>query len=312
MLNMNRLFIVALLIILFLCCFCFKLKAEEGKVRKSPIAGTWYPGDREKLTDLINKLLNTAKIPELKGRPFGIISPHAGIQWSGQAAAYGFKALKDKKIKRVILLGPSHYAYFKGIATSDVNFYETPLGKVKVDRVMSDELSKHPLFQGPHNAEMPEHCLEMEIPFLQIVLDDFVIVPLIVGDISITDYEKAASAIRKHLDDSSLIVVSSDFTHYGSRFGYIPFTDNVKKNLEQLDGEAIKKIISKDFDGYMKYIDKTGATICGAKPIGIFMKLVPPSSQGTLLNYYTSGDMLHDYTDTVSYASIIFTVEEGK
>ncbi len=281
-------------------------------MRKSPIAGSWYPGDKAELTNLINEYLANVKLPELKGEPFGIISPHAGIQWSGQAAAYGFKALKNKKIKRVILLGPSHYVFFRGIATSGVNFYETPLGKVKVDRAVSDELNRLPLFQGPHSAETPEHCLEMEILFLQVVIKDFSIVPLVVGDMSRDDYEKAASALRKHLDSTTVVVVSSDFTHYGSRFGYVPFTDDVKDNLAKLDGEAIKKIISKDFDGYMKYLDETGATICGAKPIGIFMKLVPPSSRGKLLNYYTSGDLLKDYTDTVSYASIVFTVERGK
>lgn len=281
-------------------------------MRKSPIAGSWYPGDKEKLKDLVQELLKKAKLPELKGRPIGIISPHAGIQFSGQGAAYGYKALKGKKIKRVILLGPSHYTFFKGLATSGVDFYETPLGKIEVDRNISDALYKLPVFNGPRNAELQEHSLEMQLPFLQVVLEDFAIVPLVVGDISQRDYEEAAKALEKYLDDSTVVVASSDFTHYGGRFGYVPFRDNIKENLKKLDGGAIDKIIAKDFDGFLKYVDETGATICGARPIGIIMKMLPTSAKGTLLNYYTSGDLLGDYTDTVSYASIVFTDDEKK
>ena len=278
-------------------------------MRKSPIAGTWYPGDSEKLKALIDDLLKNAKLPDLKGTPFGVIAPHAGIQWSGQAAAPAFKALQGGNIKRVILIGPSHYSYFNGIATSGADFYETPLGKVPVDKKISDKLYEQPLFKGPRNAETPEHSLEMELPFLQVVLKDFAIVPLVVGDLSTNNYAKAAEAIKSCIDNMTVVVVSSDFTHYGSRFGYVPFKDNIKENLKKLDTGAINKIIEKDFDGYLKYLDKTGATICGAKPIGILMHLVPPTSRGMLLNYYTSGDMLNDYTDTVSYASIIFSCQ---
>jgi AmmeMemoRadiSam system protein B len=281
-------------------------------MRKSPIAGSWYPGKKEELSALIQKLLSNAKLPEVKGRPLGIISPHAGIQFSGQAAAYGAKVLKGRKIRRVILLGPSHYTYFHGLATSEVDYYETPLGKIKVDREISDALYKLPAFNGPRNAELPEHSLEMEIPFLQSVLEDFVMVPLVVGEMSSKHYDEAATALKKYLDESTVVVASSDFTHYGGRFGYVPFRDNVKENLKKLDQGAIDKITAQDFDGFQKYLSETGATICGARPIGVLMKLLPAACQGTLLNYYTSGDLLGDYTDTVSYAAILFTKEDMK
>lgn len=277
-------------------------------MRKSPIAGSWYPGTKEKLNAMVGTLLDNAVLPSLTGRPFGIISPHAGMQYSGQAAAYGFKALRGSGIKRVILLGPSHYTYMHGIAASGVDGYETPLGTVPVDRSICDALRRHSLFHGPQQAELPEHSLEMQLPFLQAVLTDFTLVPLVVGELSGNEYEEAAQALRPYLDQTTVVVASSDFTHYGGRFGYVPFRDKVKQNLERLDGGAIKKIIARDFDGFMKYLDETGATICGARPIGILLKLLPGSASGTLLNYYTSGDLLQDFTDSVSYASIIFTV----
>ncbi len=309
---MKQAYVFPLVLLVFLICFCACAKAEEGKVRKSPIAGSWYPAGKAELQARVDELLGKARLPRLKGRPFGLISPHAGIQYSGQAAAYGFKALQGLNIKRVILLGPSHRYPYQGLATSGVDFYETPLGKIKVDREISDALYNLPAFKGPRHAELPEHSLEMEIPFLQKVLGDFMLVPLVVGEMSRNDYEEAAEALKKHIDDSTLVVASSDFTHYGGRFGYVPFKDNIKENLKKLDGGAIDKITARDFDGFQKYLSQTGATICGARPIGILMKMLPADCRGTLLNYYTSGDLLGDYTDAVSYASIIFTKEENK
>jgi len=282
----------------------------RGKVcmRKSPIAGSWYPGTSAELTKLVTDLLAGALLPEIKGRPCGLISPHAGIQFSGGAAACGYKALQGQTVKRVILMGPSHYTCMHGMAVSGVEAYETPLGKVRVDRKICDALARQPLFQGPSHAEMPEHSLEMQLPFLQVVLGEFDLVPLVVGELGKHDYAVAAVELRKYMNEETLVVASSDFTHYGPRFGYMPFRDKLKQNLAKLDGDAIKKIIARDASGFLRYVDETGATICGSRPIAVLLQMLPPEARGTKLMYYTSGDLLQDYTDTVSYASIVFTV----
>jgi AmmeMemoRadiSam system protein B len=277
-------------------------------IRKSPIAGAWYPGEKKQLANQIEDYFAKAKTHTLQGRVCAIISPHAGMQWSGQAAAYGYKLLKGKKLKRVMVLGPSHYSGFRGIATSEEEFYETPLGKIKVDRAVSDALFKNPLFQGPRTAEMQEHSLEMQLPFLQAAVGDFLLVPLVVGELSINDYAEAARVLSPYLDADTIVVASSDFTHYGSRFGYLPFKENPGTNLKKLDDGAIQKIIAKDFKGFLNYVDETGATICGTRPIGILLKMLPTKAQGTLLDYYTSGDLTGDFSSSVSYASIAFTI----
>ena len=277
-------------------------------VRKSPIAGSWYPGDKKQLQQQIEDYLAKAKPPTLGGRICALISPHAGIQWSGQAAACGYKLLKGQKIKRVIVLGPSHYSGFRGLATSAEEYYETPLGKIKVDKEISEALYKIALFQGPRNAELQEHSLEMQLPFLQVVIGEFLLVPLVVGELSITDYAEAARVLSPYLDANTIVVASSDFTHYGYRFDYLPFKENPRDNLKKLDEGAAKKIIAKDFQGFLNYVDTTGATICGTRPIGIVMKMLPAKAQGTLLDYYTSGDLTGDFSSSVSYASIAFTV----
>jgi MEMO1 family protein len=296
---------------IFLCAFiaacyhgaCF----GEDAVRRSPIAGTWYPGDKQKLITQVEDYFTQARPPAIKGRIVALISPHAGIQYSGQAAACGYKLLRGRKISRVIVLGPSHYTGFRGIATSAEDFYETPIGRIKVDRTVSDALYENPLFKGPRTAELQEHSLEMQLPFLQVALGEFTLVPLVVGELSAKDYADAAQALAPYLDNATLVVASSDFTHYGLRFGYLPFKDHPRENLKKLDGGAIDKILAKDFKGFLSYVDETGATICGSRPIGEVLKMLPPAARGTLLNYYTSGDLTGDFDSSVSYASIVFT-----
>ena len=182
-------------------------------------------------------------------------------------------------VKRVILMGPSHYTCMHGMAVSGVDAYETPLGKVRVDQKICQALARQPLFQGPVQAEMPEHSLEMQLPFLQVVLGEFDLVPLVVGELGRHDYAVAAVELRKYVNEETVIVASSDFTHYGPRFGYVPFPDKLKQNLAKLDGDAIKKIIARDPSGFLRYVDETGATICGSRPIGVLLQMLPAGSQ---------------------------------
>lgn len=278
-------------------------------MRTSPLAGSWYPGTAAEIEQLVWKYVNNADLPPVSGKPLGLISPHAGIQFSGQTAACGYKAVQGRDINRVILMGPSHYYPFRGLSVSGEDAYETPLGRVAVDTAITEALYAHPLFDGPRNAEMKEHSLEMQLPFLQVLLSDFKIVPLVAGEVSGSDYSAIADEISKYMDEKTLVVASSDFTHYGGRFGYVPFKRDIKKNLEDLDLGAIDLIVKKDLDGYLAYLNKTGATICGARPIGILIKLFEHIGQAVLLNYTTSGDMLGDFTDSVSYASVLFASE---
>jgi len=283
---------------------------EPMKVRLSALAGSWYPAEPEELKVMIKKYLDEAQVSEIKEAIFGLIVPHAGYQFSGKAAAFGFKAVRGKNFSRVILIGPSHYAWFRGVCLSSFSFYETPLGQVPVDRSVGEALSRKSIFSFNPTAEEKEHSLEIELPFLQMVLKDFTIVPLIVGELEEKDYQEVAKSLKPFITKETLVVVSSDFTHYGWRFNYLPFQENIKENLAKLDLGAVKMILEKDFAGYQKYLKETGATICGKNPIGILLNLLPPDSEGKLLNYYTSGDIINDYSSTVSYVSLIFIKKE--
>lgn len=281
------------------------------RVRASALAGSWYLKDPAKLRKRLSLYLDRAGEVKVPGRVLGLVSPHAGFRYSGQAAAYGYKALEGKGIERVVVLGVSHGYPLKGASVPDATHYETPLGKVPLDRKACEALLKHPLFDTYGNVHRREHSVEIQLPFLQAVLGDrFKLVPVVFGSLKEDDYPAAAAEIRKLLDDKTVVVASSDFTHFGSRFGYKPFSKEVAKGIENLDRTSLAAIVKRDFQGFYSHRKKTGATICGRVPIGVLLHVLPKDAKGTLLRYYRSGDMSGEWDGSVSYASVVFG--EGK
>jgi AmmeMemoRadiSam system protein A/AmmeMemoRadiSam system protein B len=188
-----------------------------------------------------------------------------------------------------------------------VDAYRTPLGDVPVDTAACNRLLAARRFGTYPSAHSREHSLEVELPFLQRALGTFQLVPIVVGALSREDMSEVADEIRNILDSETLVVVSSDFTHYGRNYGYIPFRLDVRAKLEKLDKGAIEQILKRDNDGFWAYLDKTKATICGRYPISVLNELLPEDAKGVLVDYYTSGDEKKDYSLSVSYAGIVFT-----
>ncbi len=300
-------------------CSCAEEKSQPDKVRQSVIAGSWYPGSARELKSTIDKYLTTAR-KSLKAqkslptdKPVGLIAPHAGYVYSGQCAAYGYACLEGKSYRTVFVLGPSHYAGFNGISIPAFSHYETPLGRVALDRDVCDRLLAKKPFVSLPEAHMREHSVEIELPFLQHVLKgNFKFVPMVVGELDEKGYAQAASALSEVVGEDTLIVASSDFTHYGAGFAYVPFTEDIKENLARLDGGAIERIVAKDFSGFLTYVRTTGITICGYRPIAILLKVLAarPQVSARKLAYATSGEMTDIFTTSVSYASILFTLGE--
>ncbi|MEE8424182.1 MAG: AmmeMemoRadiSam system protein B, partial [Elusimicrobiota bacterium] len=266
-----------------------------------------------RLRERLGLYLERAGKPNIPGRPVALVSPHAGFRFSGQAAAYGFKALSGKRIRRVVVLGLSHRVPYRGASVPDVTHYETPLGKIPVDVSAVRRLREHPLFENRPEVHRSEHSIEMQLPFLQAVLgNQFKLIPITFGSLEKGDYRAAADAIRKILDQDTLIVASSDFMHFGRRFGYRPFERSIPAGIEASDRQAIAAILSKNFDSFYGYHRRTGTTICGRVPIGVLLNLLGDSAKGRLLRYYRSGDMTGEWDGSVSYASILFTEGGGK
>ncbi len=287
--------------------------AAEGAptTRPAAVAGRFYPGEPAALKKRLQQFLDRAKKPELPGEPVVVIAPHAGYRFSGPCAAAAFKTVQGKSYARVILLGPSHYmgAAYQGGAIPTVTHFATPLGNVPLDTETCRKLIAADGFVAADRPHAPEHCLEVELPFLQCVLKDFGkgIVPIVIGRVDAKTLTKMAAAIGGVADEKTLIVVSSDFVHYGPNYGYVPFKRDVQANIARLDGAAIDRILAVDRRGFVDLVEGTGATICGRWAIAVALEAFAHRAdvEGVALDYATSGAMLKDWTNSVSYAAIV-------
>jgi len=286
--------------------------SAQTKVRKcvglAPNAG-WFSSDPFTLRRNVDKYLADAGDVKVAGTPVAIVAPHAGYRFSGPTAGYAFKPVKGRRVARVILMGPSHRHRLRGASIADVDAYGTPLGNVPLDKPVCAALLKQPGVASEARAHSQEHSLQAELPFLQRTLaPGWKLVPIVVGSLPTdADVTRLADALKPFVTDDTLVVVSSDFTHYGRAFHYQPFRTNLKENLRKLDRGAIDRICANDLKAFNDYIAKTRATICGRRPIAVMLKLFAGRAdvRGTLLHYANSGDLTGNYQHAVSYAAVV-------
>ena len=277
------------------------------KNRQPAVAGQFYPSDRGELRIIIDNYLKEAKIPPhhfksplpplSRGNPQGgiewakaLIVPHAGYVFSGLVAAHAYKAIQDRKIETVVIICNSHTAYFDGIAVDDSLFWRTPLGEVEVDKKLAEkfaELDGDIKFNS--EAHKAEHSLEVQLPFLQMVLQDgFKIVPLLFGNAKRDGYKKLAVALAKNLGDDDLVVISSDMSHYPSY-----------EDANKIDNETLK-IIRKggieELEAHIaevenKNIPNEQTLLCGIDGVKTIMELANILGwRAEILKYANSGD----------------------
>ena len=284
----------------------------QRHVHSSLLPGSWYPGEPQELRRVLRDCLDKSKtLPSIRAeRLAALVVPHAGYLYSGPTAASGYRILGERKPRRVVLLGPSHSQAFRGVCLSRYDFFETPLGQIPVDMEGTRRLRSCPLVQVSDEPHRREHSVDIQLPFLQEVLGDypFTIVPVLVGSLEEEDFPLLAASLRELLDDGTVVVISCDFTHYGPRYGYVPFQldQQIAERLRRLDDGACKPILQLDRKGFLAYRRETGVTICGDAPIGMLLELLPKDSQGHLVSYTTSGQVTGDFENSVSYACLAF------
>ncbi len=285
----------------------------QRDVHRSPIAGSWYPEDPEALRRLLEGTLEKVPVPDPAetGRLIAVVVPHAGYAYSGFTAAHAYKWIQQRRPKRILMIGPSHYADFRGVSFGDFESYETPLGRIAVDPTGRKILEACPLVGFHPEAHGKEHSLDIQVPFLQVIFPESPpsILPLLVGRLEEEDYPALAHCLNELLDKETVLVVSSDFTHYGPRFGYVPFPyeGGVAEKIRRLDQGAWDKILDLDREGFLSYHEATGITVCGCRPIALLLALLPEDTRPANLYYATSGQLTGDYRNSVSYYSLAFT-----
>jgi MEMO1 family protein len=303
-------------IILFLFLFIYKVEFvavnKNEKIRRPAVAYSWYPGNKKDLQKLLFESFNRVDTNKFDDDVFALIVPHAGYIVSGMVAASGFAKLRDK-YETVIVIGPAHRADFSGASIASFEYYQTPLGMIKVSEKINFLRNKE-YFKSYDYAHLKEHSIEMELPFLQAVLSDFEIVPILIGSSSnINVLKSIANSIKEIVDEKTLVIISSDFTHYGKNYSYIPFTSDIKENLRKMDMRAIEAVANKDPEAFFEFCKFTGCTICGRVPIQIFLYMISENDnlEPVLIDYDTSGNIFGDFKNSVSYASIAFLKKES-
>jgi len=288
--------------------------ARPKRVRPATKAGSWYPADPKALAAEVDQLFEKATPPEqpVNGPIRALIVPHAGYAFSGVTAASGYKLVADRTFQRVIVLATSH-AGLQGMSIADVTHYRTPLGDVPLDLTAVAALRADRLVRSVARAHKNEHSIEIQLPLMQRALrPGWKLVPILVGQMDPDDLAHAAELIRPFADGKTLIVASGDFTHYGDNYDYHPFPEgaDVAKSLRELDMGAFKLIAARDADGFRKYREKTGITVCGFYPFSLLIHLLGDKSHVSLVKYATSGQLTGDYSSSVSYFALAFTSDE--
>jgi AmmeMemoRadiSam system protein B/AmmeMemoRadiSam system protein A len=270
------------------------------EVLKSTLAGTWYKADPNALrADLAGYFQKAAVEP--KEDIIALILPHAGYQYSGPTAACGVKSL-GRSYKRVVVIGPTHRLPMEDMfSVPRATHYETPLGRVPMDTEFAEKLLQYPLFQNVPAAYQEEHSVQIEVPLLQYKLHDFKLVLIVAGQCSYDTIAKAGRILASLVDTDTLVVASSDFTHYGAGYQYVPFKEDIPENLKKLDMGAFEFIQKLDAKGLLGYRDSTGATICGCVPIAVLLETLGKDAKAELVRYTTSGALTGDYGTSVSY-----------
>ncbi len=286
---------------------------KYGTTRKirPQFAGAWYDANPAILSKRIDADLGSAEAPP-SDNVYALILPHAGYDFSGKVAAHGVNVVRGRLFKRVVILAPSHrIPLSQRIAMPDAAAVETPLGTLPIDRGALQQLGASRCFEILPEAFEGEHSIEIELPVLQRGLGDFSLVPLVVGRLDADNYLAAAHALQPLLDQDTLVVVSSDFTHYGSSFGFQPFGEPIADNIRRLDDGAFAEIAQLDGDGFLDYCRRTGATICGRDPIALLLEMLPGDAQAHRIVYTTSGHITGDFSHCVSYMAIAFSLPSG-
>ncbi len=283
--------------------------------RPPAVAGAFYTDDAVALRIQVEHMLERAGEGGEPGEPVrAVVAPHAGYVFSGPTAAKALTTLAASPPRRVILLGPSHYEGFRGGALpgKGIEAFATPLGRVKLDLAAIETLRADPDFGGPASAHGPEHSLEVELPILQVVAPEAKIVPVLVGyDTDRGTALRLARALARLLNDETVVIVSSDFTHHGARYRYAPFEgrQDLGDQLLAVGRSTAGRLAAVDADGFWSQVEVSGDTVCGRRPLAVLMELLAHcfAGSGTVTDVTTSGHVSGSFDMSVTYASIVFS-----
>ncbi len=300
--------IVAIILFLLTCSPGLAATGGSGEaadqIRESVLAGSWYPAAPEELRQMVEKFLGRVPATDLPGQLTALISPHAGYIYSGQVAAHAYKLLEKQKFATVVVIAPSHHVRFSGVSVYDRGGFRTPLGIVPLDQDLISALEKRDKrIRYLSEAHSMEHSLEIQLPFLQVVMPGFKLVPLVMGEQDLETCRWLAEAIADCVKNKSvLLVASSDLSHF--------HTYDEAKRLDQV---VIDRVTAFDPEGLMQSLGSGKCEACGGGPIVATMLAAQRlgATKSRVLNSANSGDVTGDRSRVVGYLAAALWVEPG-
>jgi AmmeMemoRadiSam system protein B len=272
------------------------------KVRRAAVAGSWYPGDPERLAAEVDEYLDAAHVAADVPAPRAIVAPHAGLRYSGPVAAYAYKAARAAGCRAIVLVGPSHFIPFRGVSIWPSGEWETPLGRVTVDEELAAAIAAESREIGERpDAHGREHSLEMQMPFIAHLLPGVPIVPLVMGyqtreaAFALGDAIARAVAGRDAEDGDTahvLLVASSDLSHYEDARTAAKMDSVIVSHVEALEPIAL-----------MDALELEPRHACGGGPMVAVLHAARRlgARQSRVLRYADSGDVSGDKTSVVGY-----------
>ncbi len=268
------------------------------KVRKPAVAGLFYPEDSAELKRLIESLLEENESSKKYNNIVGIVAPHAGYIYSGKSAAVAFNVLKENsEFETAIILSPSHHEYFKGSCIYDGDAYETPLGKIPINKIIAEHIvdNSDSLFFG-NKGHKDEHALEVQLPFLQIINSDVNIVPIVIGDQSIKYIHELSKILSELVNEKTIIIASSDLSHFHS-----------KEKAAELDNVVVDRINNFDYIELYNDLAKGDCEACGGGGIVALLETadIIGKNDAEVISHTDSGDASNDNSSVVGYLSAV-------
>lgn len=274
----------------------------------SPFAGAWYPGHAAELEQLLSRLFAESEArtgPAVLGGAVAFLVPHAGLVYSGTVAAAAFRHLQVAAPKRVIVLAFLHAGGPPDVIAPDVDFYESPAGRMAVD------LDGLP-FPRRSVQRACDHSFEIQLPLLGRAVPDAAVAPLYVGQLNGARRAEAAAQLASALRPGDVLLASTDLTHYGRSFGFQPFPmdEDTAGNLHTLDHSVLEAASSVDARLFLDELRRGGSTTCGVEPVSLLLETLGALGGEEIfaetLDYCTSGDLTGDYAHSVGYGALGF------
>ena len=274
--------------------------ANSIKIRKAAVAGMFYSGQKDNLTREVAVFLENS--PQVKGvkKIYGLVAPHAGYMYSGGVAARAYRQIVERPYDIIVVISPSHRIYFEEVSVYDGAAYSTPLGEIPINQELAQQIaeSHEKIIYSDLGHDIDEHALEVHLPFLQMVQDNFELIPIVMGNQDYENIEILADALTQNLKGkNALIVASSDLSHF---YNYSKAT--------VLDNVVVECINSYDEEKLYRELQSGLCEMCGGGPVITAMKACRNlgATSSKVLLYRNSGDVTGDRNQVVGYLSAMF------